>query len=216
MTGFNSSDVTIEVPSGYSNMMLVALVGTHQSNVTAASWNSNSLSQIDVGHSAFNENGELWGLLNPTPGSGTFTLSLDGGSWYGGYIIILADVEQTLTVTKNHSNGSSASASVSIIPPSNDLFVISACGSEAASVGFSPINAQLMTQQGQSFENFMGTIYTISSGVPQTPTFSLSSGQRWGMATMCIRDVNTSPTGPHNAYRRVSVQNGMSRSESAT
>lgn len=216
ITSFNNASVSVTVPSGLSNSMLIARVGTHQGNGSSSAWNGNSLTSIAVGHSSFNENGELWGLLNPTAGTGTYSFTMSGGSWYGGDVIILSDVEQSITPTNATNNGSSASASVNITPLAGNVIILAACGSEAAFSSATPTSAQTNSQQGQSFENSMSLHYITKTGVPQTPTFSLGSGQRWGIAACAIRDFNTSPAGIPNAYRNIKLGDGMSRSEGAT
>lgn len=212
ITPFNNGDVTVEVPSGLTNSILLARIGTHQGDVTSCSWNGNSMTLIERGVSAFNENGEIWGLLNPTPGSGTFTLS-GGGSWVGGDVVLLQNVKQTLSPAKVNATGSNATATAKVVPPEGNAMIIAAMGSEADCTSSLPTSGVRHNQQGQSFENYSGMIYSTKTGIPQAPAFSLSSGQRWGIAVIALEDVSidSSLVKPH-----ITVGNGMGRNELAT
>lgn len=196
----NNSNWSHTVDSG-SNLALIVAIGTHQGNISSVSWNGTSLTQIDVGHSAFNENGEIWGLLAPTPGTGTVAVSMSGGSWWGGVAINVSGVKQAAESTWTHANnsGSSGTASVSITPPSANCLLIAVMGAEADST--SRTYTLIANLQGQSFEN-ASSQYTTASG-NTTLNFGLSAGQRWGAAAVALE---APPTISLNMYLRQSFR----------
>lgn len=216
ITPFNNADISVTVPSGLVNSGVAVIIGTHQGTISTVTWNGVSLTKIAEGASSLNECGSLWLMVNPTPGTGNIVVTMSGGSWYGGTAIVLQGIKQTTTLTfATNPNGNSSTASISIIPPEGSVLILAANGSEAATSSMVPASAQLFTQQGQSFENYGGGIYSLGTNVPQVVQFNLGSGQRWGAAAMCIQDPSAGAEFG-NIYRHMEVGNGMSRSEGAT
>lgn len=212
----NNGSGSIVVPSGLTNSALVVAGGTHQGNFSTVTYGGNSLTNIATGHSSLNENGELWIILNPTAGSATLTVNTDGGSWWGAICYIVAGVKQTTSPVSGTNNGSSSSASATVATPTGNVLIIAAMGSEANSTGNTPTRATRTDLQGQSFENGSGLWYFLKTGEVQTPTFSLSSGQRWGCAVTALVEPDANLGAEFATNRHIEVSNGMSRTDSAT
>lgn len=214
ITPFNNGAATVVVPSGLVNSAVVFAIGTHQGTISSCSWNGNALTKVDSGATAFNECGDLWILLNPTAGSGSTSVSMSGGSWYGGAAYVIQGVKQTTSPTHANTNGSSSSASVTVDTPVGNVLIFMAMGAEADATSSTPPTATRTSQQGSSFENFSGLVYSLATGEKQTPAFGLSSGQRWGVAIMALEDPATeSEVLPYNHFE---VGNGMSVTDRQT
>src|SRR5574343_412120 len=99
ITRINNGATSVVVPSGLTNSALIWLGGTHQGTISSVTWGASGLTKIAEGASAFNECGEIWILLNPTPGTQTLTPSMSGGSWFGGSAVVVSNIKQTTTVT---------------------------------------------------------------------------------------------------------------------
>ncbi len=214
VTTFNSANVSVTVPSGLSNSALIVLLGTHQGTISTVAWNGNSLTKIGEGASAFNECGDVWMMLSPTAGTGNNVVTMSGGSWYGGLVLVVQNVKQTLTLTNTTGTGSTSPATLTLAPESENVLVVAGMGSEATPTLSTPASAQFYAQIGQSFENAGEMFYITKTGVPQTTAMTLSSGQRWGMAVATIRGVSI--PSKNSGYRNIEVGSGMSRSEGAT
>lgn len=214
----NNTNFTHTTPSGLTNSVLVVGVGTHQGIITGVTYNGTAMTQIAVGSSAFDEDGSVWLLLNPDAGANTVAITRSGGSWHGAYAITLSGVKQTTTVTNAKVDSASGSAStVSVTPPDGNVFVFAAAGGEATYTGtYSPTSGNFTTLTSASFENLGILYYFLKTGMPQTVTLNMSSGQRYGMAVLCLVEPDGGVSELGNINRHLEVKDGMLRSESAT
>lgn len=212
---FNNSDVDITVPSGLTNSAIIAMVGTHQGDLTSLTYGSDSLTQLASGSSAFDENGDIWILLSPTAGTATITGG-GGGSFVGGVILVVQGIKQTTSVTTKTDQDGSNPFSNTFVPPAGNVLVCVAYGGEAdITSGASPASAQQTNIQASSFENAMGEFFFLKTGSPTILTFTQSSGQRYGLAIAAFVEPDNSAL-ELAGYRHLEVKNGMSRAEAAT
>ena len=185
----NNADGSIVVPSGLVNSVMVVCTGTHQGNVTSISYGGNALTKIAEGSSAFNEDGAIWVLLNPTAGTATLDITTDGGSWWGATVFIVEGAKQTTTITNNKIDSASGLASaMTLVPPDTNCLIFGSAGGEASYTSSNSPGQMTVTtaQQGQSFENHRAGYAPSKGGNPITFSFGMSSGQRYGMAMVAI------------------------------
>lgn len=218
ITSGNNDDFNHIVPSGLTNAVLVVCIGTHQGNITAVTYGGNSLTKICEGSSAFDEDGSIWVLLNPTAGTALVAVSMTGGSWFGATAITLQNIKQTTTLTNAANGDSSTTAQINITPPAGNVCIILSTGTEGVYDKIDrPANMVLLNNiQGQSFENHMCGIYFTKTGVDFFPGFDLTSSQRWGIAAACFEEPDSEIQTEISGYKHIEVKGGMSRSESAT
>lgn len=213
----NNTDFTHVTPDGLVNSVLVVGVGTHQGVITGVTYNGDAMTQIALGSSAFDEDGSVWLLLNPDAGANTVDITRSGGSWHGAHAITLQGVKQTTTVTNNKIDSASGSASaVTVVPPEGNVFIFAAAGGEATYTGtYTPTSGAFATLTNSSFENSAILYYFLKTGVPQTVSINMSSGQRYGMGVLCLVEPDGGAA-ELNIGKHLEVKDGMLRSESAT
>ena len=218
VTSGNNDDFNHTVPSGLTNSVLVVCIGTHQGNITAVTYGGNSLTKICEGSSAFDEDGSIWVLLNPTAGTALIAVSMSGGSWFGATAITLQNIKQTTTLTNASDGGSSNTAQAHIVPPAGNTCIILAVGTEGVYSGIDrPASMVLLNNiQGQSYENHMCSIYFTKTGVDFFPGIDLDSSQRWGIGIACFEEPDSELQTEIAGYKHIEVKSGMSRGESAT
>lgn len=175
-----------------SNLALLLVVGTHQGTISAVTWNGAAMTKIAEGASSQNECGEIWLLINPTPATGNFVVT-GGGSWWGGAAVNLSNAKQTTTLTSATANGNSATASVAVTPPSSYNLIVAAVGSEATPTPATGLTT-FKISQGASYENGGAAYVALTAIATQTMSFSLNSGQRWGIAAVAIEAAAVSAT----------------------
>lgn len=180
--GASPLTISHEVVTG-SDRILVVSVGTHQGVASGITWDGNAMTQIELGSTAFDEDGSLWAYLNPDVKTADVVVTLSSGSWLGAAATNVTGAKQTLTITSANNVGNSISATVNITPSTDDNVIFAAVGTEAT---VAANETEIAIEQGQSFENFGAEYFSQGSAALKAMSFSLGGGQRWGIAAMAI------------------------------
>ena len=177
---------TISVSTLTTTSKLVAIVGIHQGTVSGVTLNGSPLTFRKNAATAFNETVEIWDIDNPGALTGvSLTSSTSGGS---GPTIGYINLINSLTGAPDNSataNGGSSTASVDILPNTNNCIVIGGMYSEAdGTIGVG--ESQIFIVQGASFENSDGSYVIQTAKATQTVDYGLSSSQRWACCAISV------------------------------
>ena len=115
----------------------------------------------------------------------TLTADFAGGSGMAlSYVKLYGDEGGAVDVVQSN-NGSSSTGSVSITPLVDNSVVLSGIYTEAT-VNSATNVTMLDNKQANSFENMADAYVNQTTKVAVTPTFNLSSGQRWAVIAVAI------------------------------
>lgn len=200
----------VTVPSGLSDVLLVALVGLNPENgeaVDDVTFGGTGLTRLGTRTVGNDATVELWYLKNPSSGTATlradFDENLENGAVLGAYVLSGVDLVDTFSTLQTDADTSgSASLSVSVASEADDLVI-----------GFAMVDSSSLSNgSGQTLDFYESSnsdsrgmaARKTASGSSTTMAFSVSSGSQ-GSAMLAVAisptaaapEIDVSPTS-HN------------------
>lgn len=177
----SATSTTMTVGTGVNRVLLVGVsfyASPTATTVSGITWGAQSMTKIQGvtgGVGAISTRGELWGLVNPTSGNQTITVTLGSVANTGGVITAASfnNANQTGGTTTFYNSGSNtgAGATTSITITSSTLDAAMDCLADAATTPTSPTQTQIAAASGG------GSSYNIGSA---SAAFQWSSGDANG------------------------------------
>src|SRR3989304_5552616 len=173
-----------------SNRLLIVGYATHQGQGDAVTikWNGTDLTKIVTKTGSFNETCSIWALVAPETGTHNIVVDTTGGGDFTAIgIYSLYNCKQVNPSTFQSATGSSNYASLSIVTPSNDNWVIDAVEAEPVpSVDTGTGQVQDWAEQDASYENGEGShVVKVVAGT-QNMGWDLSYGGRWNLVALVV------------------------------
>ena len=173
-----------------SNRLLIVGYATHQGQGDAVTikWNGTDLTKIVTKTGSFNETCSIWALVAPETGTHNIVVDTTGGGDFTAIgIYSLYNCKQVNPSTFQSATGSSNYASLSIVTPSNDNWVIDAVEAEPVpSVDTGTGQVQDWAEQDASYENGEGSHVVKAVAGTQNMGWNLSYGGRWNLVALVV------------------------------
>lgn len=194
----NSRSVSITVPSGCYNCVLIACGWQRGSNNAAsrsATYGAAPMTE-QVGANGTNRTNALFTLTNPTAGFANVTCSWSGTGWShcGAMLVKNADLADLIEATGSDSTAGSGTAVSASVNAAVNGFVAACYGSSqtsaytASSTG--GVSTSAWSEPGSSaLRHAIGRYHEVSSAGSKTASFSTSSGAVNSLSVLAINGV---------------------------
>ena len=186
----NTSSFSVTVASN-SNRMMIMGFGHYQGgdNISAASYNSASLTEIKAQPGSYGERAGLWGLVAPSTGTNTFTITGNDG-WSGYGVLSIYDADQNLPTNTAGSSGDSSGTTTSLTTTADNAWVVVAIGAEPSITMTTSSGVEDMNEQGDVYQNAEMHHVAKATAGSQSISFSLGYGARWNIAMCEVKPVS--------------------------
>lgn len=185
----NTASFSVTVASN-SNRMMIMGFGHYQGgdNISAANYNSVSLTEVKAQAGSYGKRAGLWGLVAPATGTNTFTITGNDG-WSGYGVLSIYDADQNLPTNTGGSSGDSSGTTTSLTTTVDNAWVVAAIGAEPSITMTTSSGVEDMNEQGDVYQNAEMHHVAKATAGSQSISFSLGYGARWNIAMCEVKPV---------------------------